>query len=192
MNILPEFSLPALSLPQSVNDLVALAQRYGWNRSLPPGLDLGDGQQLDAADVLDGHFFRLSETHDATSSPLPCYAYVRSDLGIAIASLAPHLTPLVDLAEEVAQTVPPTHPSPQFRADLQRALEREHQQQIAKRILVAQPQAPASLALSQRLRSKPALMAGLPLLLGLLACIAWYQRDTKFFFLFSRFQTAQS
>lgn len=196
MNILPEFTMPALSLPRSLTDWVALARR--WHFTPLTGLDLGDGRSLNAEDVLEGHFFRLANdsrpeaTSASVSSPLPCYAYVRSDLGIAIATLAPHLSPLTELAEEMAQTVPPAHPSPQFRNNLQRALEQEHRQQTAKRMLVTQQQTAATRPLPQRLRSKPALIAGVPLLLGLLACVIWYQRDAKVWMMFTRSQAAPS
>ena len=96
-------------------------------------VDLGNGRFLKAEDVLDGHFHRLA------TATVP--VQVRSDLTAAITVLAPGLTPLTDLAEEVAQAVPLVQPAPHFRHHLHKALEQTHRQQTAQRILGTRPPA---------------------------------------------------
>ncbi|MEM7533472.1 MAG: hypothetical protein AAF639_14915 [Chloroflexota bacterium] len=81
------------------------------------GIDMGNGRHLGAEDVLDGHFKRLSE------------------LNPAINALAPGLTPLTNLAEDLADSVPNVQPTDQFRANLQQALQESHRQQSAQRVL---------------------------------------------------------
>lgn len=98
-------------------------------------IHLGNGQFLNAEDVLDGHFHRLSSTTAAVQ--------VSPDLTAAIMVLAPGLTPLTELAEEVAHTVPLAQPTPQFRQDLHKALEQTHRQHKAQRMLGTRPPAKA-------------------------------------------------
>ncbi len=96
-------------------------------------VDLGNGRFLNAEDVLDGHFHRIAR------ATVP--VQVRSDLTAAITVLAPALTPLTNLAEEVAQTVPLVQPTAHFRHQLHQALEQTHRQQSAQRILGTRPPA---------------------------------------------------
>lgn len=96
-------------------------------------IDLGNGRFLNAEDVLDGHFKRIA------TATVPIQ--VRSDLTAAITVLAPALTPLTNLAEEVAQAVPLVQPTPHFRHQLHKALEQTHRQQAAQRILGTRPSA---------------------------------------------------
>lgn len=96
-------------------------------------IHLGDGKFLNAEDVLEGHFHRLS----STTVPIQ----VTRDLTAAITVLAPGLTPLTELAEEVAHTVPLARPTPQFRQDLHKALEQTHRQHTAQRVLGTRPPA---------------------------------------------------
>ena len=92
-------------------------------------VDFGDGRAVSAADLLDGHFQRLA------TQPLP----VAHELHTTIAVVAPTLTPLTDLAEEVAHTLPVAQPTPQFRDTLYKALEQTHRQHHAQRILGTRP-----------------------------------------------------
>jgi hypothetical protein len=94
-------------------------------------IDLGNGNFLEAEDVLEGHFHRLS----STTVPVQ----VNANLTAAITVLAPGLTPLTELAEEVAHTVPLAQPAPQFRYHLHQALEQTHRQQAAQRLLGTRP-----------------------------------------------------
>ena len=96
-------------------------------------IHLGNGQFLAAEDVLEGHFHRIA----LTTVPVQ----VRPDLTAAITILAPGLTPLTELAEEVAHTVPLVQPTAQFRHDLHKALEQTHRQHAAQRILGTRPRA---------------------------------------------------
>lgn len=96
-------------------------------------IHLGNGQFLNAEDVLEGHFHRLS----STTVPIQ----VTPDLTAAITVLAPGLTPLTEIAEEVAHTVPLAQPTAQFRQDLHKALEQTHRQHTAQRILGTRPPA---------------------------------------------------
>ncbi|CAN5711245.1 hypothetical protein BH10CHL1_BH10CHL1_08280 [soil metagenome] len=98
-------------------------------------IDLGNGNFLEAEDVLEGHFHRLA----STTVPVQ----VNANLTAAITVLAPSLTPLTELAEEVAHTMPQVQPAPQFRYHLHRALEQTHRQQAAQRILGTRPAAQA-------------------------------------------------
>ena len=98
-------------------------------------IDLGNGNFLEAEDVLEGHFHRLA----STTVPVQ----VNANLTAAITVLAPGLTPLTELAEEVAHTVPLAQPAPQFRYHLHQALEQTHRQQAAQRILGTRPAAQA-------------------------------------------------
>jgi hypothetical protein len=96
-------------------------------------IDLGNGKFLAAEDVLEGHFHRLA----STTVPVQ----VGPNLTAAITVLAPGLTPLTELAEEVAHTVPLVQPAPQFRHHLHQALEQTHRQHAAQRMLGTRPPA---------------------------------------------------
>lgn len=94
-------------------------------------IDLGDGTHLPAEDVLDGHLRRLFRRRTVQ---------VQTDdsLHSAITVLAPDLTPLTDLAEDLVDVVTDVSPEPQFRQDLHRALELTHRQHAAQRTLGTQ------------------------------------------------------
>lgn len=128
----------------------------------PSGIDLGDGRTLGAEDVLEGHFRRLSarpRTHKVE-------VQVNDNLIAKIMVLAPDLAPLTELAEEVADVVPPVHPAPEFRHHLHQALERTHRQHQAQRMLgTRRAPEPAK-------RARPALMA--TMLMAALLLIAWH------------------
>jgi hypothetical protein len=97
----------------------------------PTPVNMGNGRFLTAEDVLEGHFRRLTTQPTAQTVTLQ----VKDDLNAAITVLAPELTPLTRVAQEVAQTVPAVQPEPRFRQNLHSALERTHRQHSAQRVL---------------------------------------------------------
>ena len=97
-------------------------------------VDFGNGRAVSAADLLDGHFQRLA------TQPVPQSLSGAHELHTTIAVVAPTLTPLTDLAEEVAHTLPVAQPTPQFRDTLYKALEQTHRQHHAQRVLGTRPQ----------------------------------------------------
>ncbi|MBV7327134.1 hypothetical protein KFU94_02505 [Chloroflexi bacterium TSY] len=213
-----ELSLPELSW-------VTLEWFYQREEETPPGIYLGNGEFLEAEDVLEGHFRRLSQqssteksfsldnTKQNTFDQNPSkpnkmeprhpslgrqgyrYQSVNSklqssylttpieqtdctNLTEAISALSPKLAPFAELAEDVAETVSPVEPEPQFRAHLQQALERAHQQQSAQRelgILTEMSDEESSL---WRLASRPTVMAGIPIVVGLIVYV-WYNKDNE-------------
>lgn len=229
MNILPEFSLPEFSLPEfSLPELswVTLEWFYQREQETPPGIYLGDGEFLEAEDVLEGHFRHLAKqsttknafTHDTTnqnrveqnrlrqnetescapSSGRQRYRYQPANSNLesshqttpikptdyinlteAISALSPKLAPFAELAEDVAETVSPIEPEPQFRAHLQQALERAHQQQSAQRELGILTEMSDEESLLWRLASRPTtVMAGIPIVVGLIVYV-WYNKDNE-------------
>jgi hypothetical protein len=115
------------------------------------GIDFGNGTRLGAEDVLDYHFQRLARSRRIASSSRVCTVPIQvgDNLIAAIAVLAPALAPLTELAETVADVVPPMHPTPQFRATLHDALERTHRQHNAQRVLGTRQQQ----AVSQKIQA---------------------------------------
>ncbi len=111
-------------------------EQIGVRPSPPPrGIDLGNGRILGAEDVLEGHYRRLTtrpRTHQVK-------VHVADNLAAAITVLAPDLTPLTLVAEEVANAVPRVQPAPDFRMHLHEALERTHRQHAAQRTLGTRP-----------------------------------------------------
>ncbi|MDQ3250031.1 MAG: hypothetical protein M3Q45_12600 [Chloroflexota bacterium] len=110
--------------------MIRLFNERRWPWAQPKELhkiDLGNGKFLAAADLLEGHFHRLA------TATVP--VQVDRSLTAAITVLAPDLTPLTTLAEEVAQTVLRVQPAPHFRHQLQQALEQTHRQHTAQRVL---------------------------------------------------------
>jgi hypothetical protein len=97
----------------------------------PTRVSMGNGRFLAAEDVLEGHFHRLTTQPGTQTVTLQ----VKDDLSAAITVLAPELTPLTRVAQEVAQTVPAVQPEPRFRENLHSALERTHRQHTAQRVL---------------------------------------------------------
>lgn len=100
------------------------------NRNTPLGIDLGDGRQLRAEDVLEGHFQRLAAS---TCHSEELRVQVTPTLSAAIRVMAPQLAPLTQIAEELASTFPTVSPAPDFRRDLHNALEMAHRQHAAQR-----------------------------------------------------------
>jgi hypothetical protein len=91
-------------------------------------VDLGNGRFVKAEDLLESHFNNRLDTPSLT-------VHVEGDLNRALTALAPALASLTELAEEVEQAVPRVQPTPQFRQDLQKALELTHRQHHAQRVL---------------------------------------------------------
>ena len=91
-------------------------------------VDLGNGRFVKAEDLLESHFNHHLDTPSLT-------VHVEGDLNRALTALAPGLASLTELAEEVDQAVPRVQPTPQFRQDLQKALELTHRQHHAQRVL---------------------------------------------------------
>lgn len=130
--------------PQQWPSSWSVAWPTGWSIAwiMPGGsapapmeqIDFGEGHMVSAADLLDGHFQRL-----AAQPVLPTAVTSESHLHTTIAVVAPTLTPLTDLAEEMAQSMPLAQPTPQFRDTLYKALEQTHRQHQAQRILGVQP-----------------------------------------------------
>ncbi len=106
-----------------------------WWRNREPSLtiDLGNGRVVGAEDVLESHYRRLSRSQPPRTRQVA--VQVEDNLTAAITVLAPDLAPLTKLAEEVAAAMPSVQPAPQFRRDLQAALERTHRQYAAQRAL---------------------------------------------------------
>lgn len=98
-------------------------------------VDLGNGRTVKAEDVLDSHFTNRIDAPRLT-------VHVEGDLNKALTALAPGLASLTELAEEVDQAVPRAQPTPQFRQDLQKALELTHKQHHAQRVLGTRVETP--------------------------------------------------
>ena len=91
-------------------------------------VDLGNGHVVGGEEVLDSHFTNRLDTPRLT-------VHVEGDLNRALTALAPGLASLTELAEKVDEAVPRAQPTPQFRHDLQKALELTHRQHHAQRVL---------------------------------------------------------
>jgi hypothetical protein len=118
------------------------AQAIRRTPAVPPGIEMGDGRRMGAEDVLEGHYRRLAAR--TRNQPRAVQVQVGENLVTAIAVLAPDLAPLTEIAEEVADALPPVQPAPQFREHLHQALELTHKQHAAQRVLGTRPQpAPA-------------------------------------------------
>lgn len=98
-------------------------------------VDLGNGHIVKAEDLLDSHFTNQIDAPRLT-------VHVEGDLNKALTALAPGLASLTELAEEVDQAVPRAQPTPQFRQDLQKALELTHKQHHAQRVLGTKVETP--------------------------------------------------
>lgn len=98
-------------------------------------VDLGNGHSVKAEDLLDSHFTNRIDAPRLT-------LHVEGDLNKALTALAPGLASLTELAEEVDQAVPRAQPTPQFRQDLQKALELTHKQHQAQRVLGTRVETP--------------------------------------------------
>jgi hypothetical protein len=118
-------------------------------------IDMGNGRVITAEDVVEGHFHRLATT--------TVQVQVNENLQAAITVVAPKVAPLTELANEVAQAVPVAQPAPQFRHDLQKALELTHRQHTAQRKLGARPPQP-----QHHWGTSGVVIAGLLVVLGVL------------------------
>jgi hypothetical protein len=128
----------ALSLWQkSVNSI--------WSHeSLPErGIDLGNGHTMHAEDVLEGHYRRMTSYRQPLQGQAARQVRVQvgDNLTAKIAVLAPQLSPLTEVAEQVSGVVPLIEPERRFRENLHQALERTHRQQNAQRVLGMRPAA---------------------------------------------------
>ncbi len=113
--------------------------RTEWFERIPPTeqVDFGDGKQVSAADLLEGHARRLT-AHNAARAGIDDPAAAQTDQQ-QIRTVAPTLAPLTELAREVADTLPDTTPTPYFRATLNQALTQTHRQHHAQRVLGIRP-----------------------------------------------------
>ncbi len=103
---------------------------WPWpRRRQPNGIDLGGGRLVPAEDLLEGHFRRMAHPVAAHTSH-DVNVQVSRDASAAIRVVAPTLAPLTQVAEELASRLTTVKPTPQFRADLQRALEAEMQRRL--------------------------------------------------------------
>jgi len=209
MNFLPTIQFPDIPLPElpGLSWFTELAQdppagiELGNGRTLPPE-DVLEGhytrlstrsstkpaaEQLsrDGAPDHAAHETTTAESDapDASAahhSPSPPASQsAPDDLNIAIATLAPHLAPLTKLAEDVAQTVPSIQPEPQFRADLHRALEQAHERQAAQRTLGVFVNADGEYSIFWRLVNRPTVIAGIPIVFGILIYVWRYRGAHK-------------
>lgn len=101
------------------------------------GIDMGNGRMMDAEDVLEGHFRRVTARRQPANHQV--VVQVGDNMMAAIAVLAPDLAPLTEVAEQVSGAVPLVQPTAHFRENLHQALERTHRQQAAQRILGTRP-----------------------------------------------------
>ncbi|MCB0065038.1 MAG: hypothetical protein KDE19_23100, partial [Caldilineaceae bacterium] len=78
--------------------------RLEWFERTPPieQVDFGNGRQVSAVDLLEGHARYLNKRERST----------QFDAHPTINTVAPTLTPLTDLAAEVAHTLPDAEPTP--------------------------------------------------------------------------------
>jgi hypothetical protein len=113
--------------------------RREWFERTPPieEVDFGNGHRVSAADVLDGHFHQLAAHSGNTqqNSTLPVALHTAQDRQAMIEVVAPTLTPLIDLAEAVAQRMPEAQPTAHFRHTLNKALTETHRQHSAQQTL---------------------------------------------------------
>lgn len=107
----------------------------GQPELLTEKVDLGNGHIVKGEDVLDSHFTNRLDTPRLT-------VHVEGDLNRALSALAPGLASLTELAEKVDEAVPRAQPAPQFRQDLQKALELTHRQHHAQRVLGTRVETP--------------------------------------------------
>lgn len=107
---------------------------WPWQRTkLSKGIDLGGGRFVPAEDLLEGHFRRMALPVAApvqAASVQNVRVQVNADTSAAIRVVAPSLAPLTQVAEELAARLTSVKPTPQFRADLHRALEAELRRRV--------------------------------------------------------------
>jgi hypothetical protein len=101
-------------------------------------IDLGGGHLVRPEDLLEGHFQRLSAQRRAGPTR-DVRVQVTPNFNAAIRVTAPAIAPLTEIAEEVAAKIDTVQPAPQFRQDLQRALQAAHEQHMQQRALGIYP-----------------------------------------------------
>lgn len=110
--------------------MVRLWRTEWFERTSPiERVDFGNGQQISVVDLLEGHFRYIFGQQRSAAH----------DVHTTINTIAPTLTPLTDLAEEVAQTLPATGPTPYFKDTLNKGLILTHRQHHAQRMLGIRP-----------------------------------------------------
>lgn len=112
--------------------------RIDWFERTPPieQVDFGNGHLVSADDILDGHFQQLTAQSEHDESVKSSRAEQSDpELHSIIENVAPTLTPLTDLAENMAETIPEAHPTLHFRDTLNKALTETHRQHSAQQTL---------------------------------------------------------
>lgn len=142
---------------------------WPWQRTKTEhGIDLGGGRLVPAEDLLEGHFKRMAQpAAPGGRGAQDVSVRVGPEMNAAIRVVAPSLAPLAQVAEELAAKLTLVTPTPQFRADLQRALEAELQRRLEA------DHAPGAA------RPLWALVAGALVALGLAGVALWWLRRRK-------------
>ncbi len=156
-----------------------------------PGVDLGGGAELSAVEVVESHFNRLvascadpndEDAEDVSSVDTDRIAtdsdFSITSLRTAINNLAPHLLPIVQIAEDIANATPVAPPAKEFRLLLNDALLAEHKQQINKKTIGIQAPEEDEDLIERIGDNKYALLASLPVA-ATLAFSLWYLNRTK-------------
>ena len=147
------------------------ATAWPWRRPKTiSAIDLGGGRLVPPEDLLEGHFHRLTQpvnpqpaTHAQRGQDVS--VQVSPDMRATIRVVAPTLAPLAQLAEELIARLTFVKPTPQFRADLQRALEDELRRRLGEEESSPAPRSAASM-----------LAAPLLTTLGLAGLVPWILR----------------
>lgn len=116
--------------------------RTEWFERTPPTeqVDFGHGQIVSADDILDGHFQQLTAQNSRHPSIHPLSPeQAQQERQTKIEQVAPQLTHLTDLAEQVAETLPDAQPTMHFRSTLNKALTETHRQHSAQRTIGIRP-----------------------------------------------------
>ncbi|MCB0128978.1 MAG: hypothetical protein KDE58_42220 [Caldilineaceae bacterium] len=112
--------------------------RTEWFERIPPTEQVyfGNGQIVSADDILDGHFQQITGHSEQNSSANSLTTkQAQQERHTKIEQIAPHLTPLTDLAENVAETMADAQPTTHFRTTLNKALTETHRQHSAQRTI---------------------------------------------------------
>lgn len=199
MNVMQDFPIRWTTLSDAYS--ASLVWLMGADSSIlkvdsVSGIDLGDGTEVSAIDVVDSHFTRLinyrPEKSDADSvdtisdavspdEPIkaePNFNFSIASFRTAIDGLAPHLLPIIQIAENIADANPAVPPAKEFRSLLNEALLAEHKQLLNKETIgIRAPEADEDL-IERIADNKYTLIAGLPLAATLLFSI-WYLNRSK-------------
>ena len=117
---------------------------WPWQRTrATSSIDLGGGRLVHPEDLLEGHFRRIAAPAQPSAPQRAAehevQVQVSPDMSSAIRVVAPALAPLAQVAEELAARLTTVKPTPQFRADLHRALEAELQRRLENPDIAAAP-----------------------------------------------------